>query len=103
MHHRTAADADRDLLPEVAVGADHVVLHGVSPTEVVRNRMELTGFRIPRWVRCVSAANGAVEVADIDSVEFLGQFHARQTALDQGERLAGEPDDVRVRRRSVQG
>ena len=60
------------------VGTDHRVLHGVAAVHAVRNRMQLTGFRVTLGVRGVSTGQRSVEVADADGVQLVGEFVDRR-------------------------
>src|SRR5262249_14968043 len=62
----------------------------------IRNRVQLTGFRVTLGMRGIPTGERAVEVAYADGVQFVGEFVDRKTAFDQRERLARMSDHVGV-------
>ena len=97
VHHRTSRDLDVHGAAGASVDSDHGVLHGVLLAEAVGHRVKFPGLGVALGVRGVAAPQRAVEIADPDSVEFVGEFVGRDARLDERQRLAGVADHVGVR------
>ena len=62
----------------------------------VRNRMQLTGFRVMLGVRGVPTGQCSLEVAYANGVQLVGEFVDRQTAFHQRKGHAYVSDHVGV-------
>src|SRR5262249_47053095 len=79
------------------LGIDDRVLHRVAPVDTIRNRMQLTGFRVMVGVRGVSSGQRSVEVAYANGVQLVSEFVDRKPAFHQSKGQAGMSDHVGVR------
>ena len=102
VHHRHAGQRDVDGAADLALGANHDVLHVVHPLAPrIHDRMHLTGVGVDLRVGGEGTGQGAEEVVSAHGVEFVGELDRTTTCFHHRPRGAGEPADVGVGRDRV--
>ncbi|GAA1808708.1 hypothetical protein GCM10009811_34970 [Nostocoides veronense] len=77
VHHRAAADGDPFDLACAPVLVDDGILHLVAHAEVIGDGVQFAGYRVAMRVRAIGALDGAAEVADSESRQFVVEFGRR--------------------------